>query len=348
MKFVKTLDCLRSNKMSSVYLTMSRKKFTCHLHLLKSILMWVDNEEQTTKILFLTSVLLIFQIYGSRNSSSTSSKVFNWSHSYSKIFPHLRSTSYDPYGAYLQFSSFDVENRPRVKCVSAQYGVPVSTQWDKAGYYYATQICQYALSHWSKALINTEENILLLENGNQTFSEAYWTGNVINRVTNDKCVHFDQPMTLHLSGAKVMGLLVISFDLLVRDRPTIIVEVSNPDKGKYTLRYTSEAADFLTRSARSITFGFGQNDRQPIVEGTWKSFTRNLANDLMKGVPFDHHSKALKQVWTVESIAVMGVGCITNISLAKSRHQRMFFQPVFFCILLCNKGLPWMWKNENK
>ena len=325
MKFVKTLDCLRSNKMSSVYLTMSRKKFTCHLHLLKSILMWVDNEEQTTKILFLTSVLLIFQIYGSRNSSSTSSKVFNWSHSYSKIFPHLRSTSYDPYGAYLQFSSFDVENRPRVKCVSAQYGVPVSTQWDKAGYYYATQICQYALSHWSKALINTEENILLLENGNQTFSEAYWTGNVINRVTNDKCVHFDQPMTLHLSGAKVMGLLVISFDLLVRDRPTIIVEVSNPDKGKYTLRYTSEAADFLTRSARSITFGFGQNDRQPIVEGTWKSFTRNLANDLMKGVPFDHHSKALKQVWTVESIAVMGVGCITNISLAKSRHQRMFF-----------------------
>ena len=210
--------------------------------------------------------------------------------------------------------------------MSAHYGVPVSTQWDKAGYYYATQICQYALSHWSKSLTNTEddaEKILLLENGNQTFADAYWTGNVINRVSNDKCVHFDQPMTLHLSGSKVKGLLVLSFDLLVRDRPTVIVEVSNPEKGKYTLRYTSEAADFLTRSStRSITFGFGQND----AEGTWKSFTRNLANDLMKGVPFDHHSKAaLKLEWTVESIAVMGVGCITNVSLAKSRHQRMFF-----------------------
>ena len=30
---------------------------------------------------------------------------------------------YDPGGSYLQFSSFDVENRQRVKCVSAQHGV---------------------------------------------------------------------------------------------------------------------------------------------------------------------------------------------------------------------------------
>jgi heparosan-N-sulfate-glucuronate 5-epimerase len=29
-------------------------------------------------------------------------------------------------------------------------GVPVTTQWDRKGYYYPTQICQYALSHWSK------------------------------------------------------------------------------------------------------------------------------------------------------------------------------------------------------
>ena len=181
--------------------------------------------------------IVFLQIYGSRNSSSNN-KIFNWSHSYSKVFPHLRSTAYDPYGPYLQFSSFDVENRPRVKCVSAQYGVPVSTQWDKAGYYYATQICQYALSHWSKALISSDERILPLENGNQTVIDAYWTsqGSGINRVTNDKCVHFDQPMTLHLNGAKAMGLLVLAFDLLIRDKPIVVVEVSNPEKGKYSLR----------------------------------------------------------------------------------------------------------------
>lgn len=28
--------------------------------------------------------------------------------------------------------------------------MPLSTQWDKAGYYYPTQIAQYGLSHWSK------------------------------------------------------------------------------------------------------------------------------------------------------------------------------------------------------
>ena len=32
---------------------------------------------------------------------------------------------YDPGGSYLQFSSFDVENRQRVKCVSAQHGVSI-------------------------------------------------------------------------------------------------------------------------------------------------------------------------------------------------------------------------------
>ena len=238
----------------------------------------------------------------------------------------MQSTTYDPQGAYLQFSSFDVENRPRVKCVSAHHGVPVSTQWDKHGYYYATQICQYALSHWSKLLlgIGEGEKVTLLEDGNQTFFGAFWSGNVINRVSSDKCVHFDQPMTLHLEDVKTLGQSVLSFDLLVRDKPTVTVDVSHPEKGRYTLRYTAESNDLLSKSARTITFGFNDASK-PLTEGTWKYFTRNIVNDLFKGVPFDHNSKALKQSWTIESVSVEGIGCITNVSLAKWRHERMFF-----------------------
>ena len=223
----------------------------------------------------------------------------------------------------MQFSSFDVENRPRVKCVSAHHGIPVSTQWDKRGYYYATQICQYALSHWSK-LLGDEEKATVIEDGNQTFFGAFWSGSVINRVSNDKCVHFDQPMTLHLDGVKASGQLVLSFELLVRDKPTVTVDVSHPEKGRYSLKYTAASSDLITRSARVITFGFNDAS-QPLTEGTWKSFTRNIVNDLLKGVPLDPHSKTLKQGWTIESLSADGIGCITNISLAKSRHERMFF-----------------------
>ena len=36
----------------------------------------------------------------------------------------------------MHFKTFNVEARSRVLCVSAQDGVPVSTQWDSAGQSY--------------------------------------------------------------------------------------------------------------------------------------------------------------------------------------------------------------------
>ena len=50
---------------------------------------------------------------------------FAWSHSYSRVFPHLKNTKYDPGSNFMQFAAFDVENRPRVKCVTASHGKPL-------------------------------------------------------------------------------------------------------------------------------------------------------------------------------------------------------------------------------
>ena len=84
----------------------------------------------------------------------------------------------------------------KVLAVSARTGVPITTQWDKRGYYYATQICQYALAHWSKAasLQSGYDNRTVFEDGNNTFY-GEWKSAEVNRITRDRCVHFDTPTT---------------------------------------------------------------------------------------------------------------------------------------------------------
>ena len=60
--------------------------------------------------------------------------------------------NYDPVGAYVGLENAVVENRKRVKCIDGIYEVPVTTQWDKNGYFYATQIAQYGLAHYTNFL----------------------------------------------------------------------------------------------------------------------------------------------------------------------------------------------------
>lgn len=271
-------------------------------------------------------ILVNFQIYGVIGGNQDS-PFLSWSHSYSKVFPHLKNHAYDPGGSYLQFSSFDVENRPRVKCISGRHSVPITVQWDKSGYYYATQICQYALSHWSKAVLDIDtEDIVLLEDGNNTFGNAAWSGSEVNRITRDKCVHFDATHTLEFPVYHP-GMLVLSFELLIRDRPSVTVKLVNQDLGKYLIQYSPDPHSDISRSARTIRLGY-DDPKSPIKEGSWKSFTRNLLNDLTKGLGSDQTAKSIrstKNPWTIESLTVDGVGCITNISVANSRHMRMFF-----------------------
>ncbi|MCP9261278.1 D-glucuronyl C5-epimerase [Dirofilaria immitis] len=74
---------------------------------------------------------------------------FEWSTSHSRVrFPDF--IHYDYRGAFGHFASYSVETRDRVRCISAQYGVPLSTQWSTVPYFYPIQIAQYALQHYSR------------------------------------------------------------------------------------------------------------------------------------------------------------------------------------------------------
>uniref|UniRef100_A0A915PQ54 heparosan-N-sulfate-glucuronate 5-epimerase n=1 Tax=Setaria digitata TaxID=48799 RepID=A0A915PQ54_9BILA len=81
--------------------------------------------------------------------SNLISKHFEWSTSHARVrFPDF--IHYDYRGAFGHFASYSVETRDRVRCISAQHGVPLSTQWSAVPYFYPIQIAQYALQHYSR------------------------------------------------------------------------------------------------------------------------------------------------------------------------------------------------------
>ncbi|VDK85514.1 unnamed protein product [Litomosoides sigmodontis] len=127
---------------------------------LKEISCVVDNEktykcyeeEITNEVYFPFNAFLRkrFDVSGKifRESNSVA-KHFEWSTSRARVrFPDF--VSYDHRGAFGHFASYSVETRDRVRCISAQYGVPLSTQWSTVPYFYPIQIAQYALQHYSR------------------------------------------------------------------------------------------------------------------------------------------------------------------------------------------------------
>ncbi|KAL3994132.1 D-glucuronyl C5-epimerase C-terminus family protein [Acanthocheilonema viteae] len=81
--------------------------------------------------------------------SNLMARHFEWLTSHARVrFPDF--VNYDYRGAFGHFASYSVETRDRVRCISAQYGVPLSTQWSTTPYFYPIQIAQYALQHYSR------------------------------------------------------------------------------------------------------------------------------------------------------------------------------------------------------
>lgn len=95
------------------------------------------------------------------------------------ILPY--GTHYDLNSGFINFASFQVERRSRVKCQDSVYDLPVTTQWDKNGYFYVTQICQFALSYYSRNFneindfaagkLNSTEPSKITTTGHKSFSQ---------------------------------------------------------------------------------------------------------------------------------------------------------------------------------
>jgi hypothetical protein len=178
-----------------------------------------------------------------------------------------------------------------------------------------------------------------------------WKGGDINRVQRQSCVQFDQEVSLALNNDRKE--LILSFDMIFFDNVTITVTVRSDDVGRVKLKYVPEPNVDIERIGRTVKFGYGRVltsskrskeqgkrflsfsvyllvlslifglilDDGILHEGEAKRFTRNLNNDLLKGLPSETFASKI----TVEDITLEGFGCITNLSLSSKNSLRFFF-----------------------
>ncbi|XP_034102399.1 D-glucuronyl C5-epimerase B [Drosophila albomicans] len=273
------------------------------------------------------------QYFDISGAVSTNNEVvkFNWMHSNAKV--NLPKGKYDPRGVFMYFENYNVEVRDRVKCISAAEGVPVSTQWEKRGYFYPTQIAQFALAHYSKNLTEATPRQHVLEDadGNQSME---WTTPKTSNMTriwhhkfNTSIVQFET--TIGYESAISIQLnqtqdLVLSVDLLlVTNSSSLMVTVLNRDsKHSYQLHYIA-AELLLSVQESNIYYGLGGG-----ALNKWRHITRDLHIDVQKGIVMGDKRSPLKvrrSDLEVLSIAFLGIGFYDNLTLSTSDHLAHFY-----------------------
>ncbi|XP_008548880.1 D-glucuronyl C5-epimerase B [Microplitis demolitor] len=267
-----------------------------------------------------------FEVYG-KLATYDGLERFEWLHSYSKIV--RPKSKYDPRGVFMTFENYNVEVRERVKCVSGSDGVPMSTQWESQGYYYPTQIAQFALSHYSKNLTEPEPHRKIIEDADKV--QQAWVvpqGSVMSRnydvQSNSYVLRFGTPET-STSGISITLDHVLSFvlklDLIIKDNGSVTVVMQHRErKDSYYLHYTTSNI-VLNTINNHIYYGIGASNSQ------WKRITRDLVVDLQKGLSVNEKGKKKlsRSKLKIIKIILYGSGKIDNMTLSTSEHMEQFY-----------------------
>lgn len=268
-----------------------------------------------------------FEVYGSLNTIDGITH-FDWSHSYGKI--NLPRTIYDSKGIFMYFENYNVEVRDRVKCISASASVPISTQWESQGYFYATQIAQFGLSHYSKNLTDPEPTRKVIEDGdiNQTNWIIPANSSVIRNVSFNHTSVVNFTTTNQFDSAIYVDMdhvldLLLSVDLLLRPNSSMMVTMQNRETQQtFYLHYI--LADFsLTVQDANIYHGIGFG-----AVNRWKHLARDLFIDVQKGAVALYANRKLKMRRSelkVVKIAFLGAGSFDNLTLSTSEHIQHFY-----------------------
>ncbi|XP_054738605.1 D-glucuronyl C5-epimerase B [Anastrepha obliqua] len=256
---------------------------------------------------------------------------FAWMHSNAKV--NVPKGKYDTRGRFAYFENYNVEVRERVKCISAAEGVPISTQWEKSGYFYPTQIAQFALAHYSKHLAEPPPKVKVLEDADT--NKANWQtpkSSNISRIWHPKfntsviqyetAIGYDSAVRLDINQTLE---LVLSVDLLlVTNSSSLMVMLqSRETKHNYILHYIP--ADLrLSTQEQNIYYGMGTS-----AVNRWRHITRDLFIDVQKGVMSGSDKKSQLKIrrneLRVTAVAFLGVGFFDNITLSTYDHLAHFY-----------------------
>lgn len=264
-----------------------------------------------------------FEISGKIVHRKGGKEVFEWNHSYSKVY--FPKQSYDSGLAFLWFDNYNVEVRDRVRCVSAKAGVPISSQWQARGHFYPIQIAQFGLSHFSKFLTVGQPRVVSLDSGD-FFNRKAVTYLIPSDASLKRVLSEDnqQQKVLLINGRDLVikikrksnNDLTLAFDVkvLTNFSLTAVLKSDAHSSAEYRVTYSSIDKDIEIIS-NHVIYGFGGSSN-------WRSLTRDLAIDLQKGVNIGSKKSAIKtRNMHIIRIEMNGNAFVDNIRLMSSAHE---------------------------
>lgn len=253
---------------------------------------------------------------------------FELSTSYSKVF--VPKGRHEAKGPFMHFGNFKVELRSRVLCVSASTGVPLSTQWDPAGYYYPTQIAQYALAHHSNHLSAGPPARTVLDDGKDVLldlgdKQARRVGDKQARRVTDKksglsVIEFEDTDGLVIEVSS--SLAVVCLEVLSLGSVVVTIELEvGPEGERVDLVYsTREPGHIRPVGEEGAVFGLG-----PAT--AWTTLTRDVGADLERARALrDRAGGRDRRSVLVSRVRVSGQGRVRRVWLSDQEHRRLFLQ----------------------
>lgn len=279
-----------------------------------------------------------FEVYGSIESYDGYER-FEFQHSYSKVHPIAEQ--YTPGGIFMSFEFYNVEERNRVKCLTGQQGVPVSTQWTPEGHFYPIQIAQFGLSHYSKHLVGPKPKVFILESGESGDTSEWLLPDRKSQIaikTDEDYVHnnlveFNTAENLKNPGITISmdekKLTTLSLDIKFITNGSITVLLRTGDGNLFRIHYIL-GDTMIQLNKRDLYYGLGSK-----VEGQWLHVTRMVMIDFQKGLALQMSKDKVakfKRNARIAALCLRGHGFIDNVTISSAAHLDHFFDAANYLV----------------
>ncbi|XP_059146065.1 D-glucuronyl C5-epimerase B-like [Physella acuta] len=262
-----------------------------------------------------------FDVYGGLRNKDNQ-RIYEFQYSYGKIYPP--QPQYHPGGVFLNFEKYNVEGRDKIKCVSACDGVPLASQWDPEGYYYAISVAQYGLSHHAKGILSGNPKPTVVSSGNldpynwivpdgdSTISIAEVKVGSNSR----KVLSFNSPESLTSPGPTLnleTTQQTLCFDIYMNGPGGVTVKIRTKE-GKDGYVHFSQEEKYMYIESNHVVYGMGRRHL-----GRWHHLARDLDVDWYKGL--DHVRYNAPTVFhEIVEVTLHGSGYLDNVTLSSSAH----------------------------
>ncbi|CAG5136810.1 unnamed protein product [Candidula unifasciata] len=263
-----------------------------------------------------------FEVYGNVKREG-SSRVYNFQHGYGKVYPV--QPVYHPGGVFLNFEKYNVETRDKIICVTASHGVPLVSQWDPAGYYYAITVAQYGLSHHAKGILSGNPVPKPVAGGDVTASvwenvESGMSVEIVETSTalgTRKVLAFNAPESVTSPGP-VLRLNTIEqtvcMDLQLNSPGGVTMQILTKEGKLGFIHFTLDDAHMVV-NGNHVIYGMGQRNL-----GKWVHLARDVDVDWLKSLGRTKFN-APTCFMEIVDVTLHGTGFLDNVTISTSAHN---------------------------